>query len=296
MLTVFLLLIAPAIAAAALYWWRRKQHVAMQSRVGMARQDCEQLLELVKLLQQHRGMSSARLGGDTSFEGPLRERRRDIDTALAGLARTVKAEADMPRPCITHNELVLFRHRWGELIEKLPTQSIEQSIALHTQLVGRALDWLAALGEARIELPSQDRLPAALVRNYTNHLPALAECLGQIRAIGAAAAAQKHCSPVARVRLMFLVTRATTLIGQASGGTTESVTVLARQAVDSLLGAVRRDILTGSEVKISAESYFATATAAIDAVYAWARHCGQHIGELLEQNGRPSTTETVQAG
>ncbi|MEC5398013.1 nitrate- and nitrite sensing domain-containing protein [Uliginosibacterium sp. H1] len=296
MLTLLLLLAVPVLAAAALFWWQRRQHVAVQSRVGMARQDCEQLLELVKLLQQHRGMSSARLGGDTSFEAPLRERRRDIDAALGSLARTVKAEADMPRPCITHNELVLFRHRWNELIEKLPTQSIEQSIALHTQLIGRALDWLAALGEARIELPSQDRLPAPLVRNYTNHLPALAECLGQIRAIGAAAAAQRHCSPVARVRLMFLVTRATTLIGQAGGGSVESVTVLARQAVDSLLGTVRRDILTGSEVRIGAESYFATATSAIDAVYAWARHCGHQIGEMLDQHSRLASNETVQPG
>lgn len=197
---------------------RQRRRAQADSEAQAMLDACNQLLALLEHLQQHRGMSSAWLAGDKSFAERLRGKRAAVEAIFPRLQAAILLESNKPRPCLTANEMNLFRFKWRTLVDQLATMSVEDCIAGHSQLISLLLVWLADLGEARIELPAVDRVPHGLVRNYVYRLPTLAECLGQARAIGSSVAARHHCSPVARVRLLFLLNRAESLLAQASEG------------------------------------------------------------------------------
>ncbi|GAB2180248.1 hypothetical protein DLREEDagrD3_04710 [Denitratisoma sp. agr-D3] len=262
---------------------RRRQPVAGASIQALGL--CADLIQLAGHLQQHRGMSSAWLAGDQSFARPLSAKRNEIDALFHPLHQAALEECKQALPCLTVNDLALFRFKWRELTDGLSRLSVEKSISEHSQLIATVLDWLDAIGEARIALTQGDRLPPGQVRNYVHRLPALTECLGQARAIGSSVAARGKCSAVARVRLMFLVNRAESLLDQAVAADEARHGSGAQAAVQSLAGLIRERILGGNgTVDLGADSYFGQATQTINSVYTWIAACGSDLRRDLAQH------------
>jgi len=288
-------LLSALVASAGLLFYLGHRHrhgrdARRQMTAGQALDGCGDLLGLIRALQQHRGLSSGWLAGERGFEQRMLARRSEIERFIASLAGTAEAETAMARPCFSQQDLALFRFQWRELIEQLPNLSIDQGIARHSALISRGLDWLAALGEARIELIMPDRSGASLVRNYANRLPMLAEYLGQMRALGSGVAARGHCSPVARVRLRYLATRTEMLHEEARAASRDGhpSQSAAAAAVVEILAVVRREMLEGTAIEVTADAYFATATRAIDAVYGWIDSCGDAVrGGLAGEPAQP---------
>jgi hypothetical protein len=273
---------------------RRKRGAGDAASAQQALHACEHLLMLAAHLQQHRGMSSAWLAGDKNFGPRLSSKRRDIEHLFHPLHDAAQSECNQTTPCLTVNELSVFRFKWRSLVDALPSLTPEKSIAEHSQLIATVLDWLDALGEARVGLAMGRQLPLGLVKNYVHRLPALTECLGQARALGSSVAARGQCPAVARVRLMFLVTRAESLLDQACQadelGTRSSE---ARRMVQALAELIRTRMLAQEGVRdITADSYFTQATGAIDGVFAWIRDCGHN----LEQRLNDGTTASLGLG
>lgn len=276
-----MILLAAAIAAAS--WWklRHKTRVVAGKALDETLSGCRTMLALVGHFQQHRGMSSALLSGDKAFRARLDRKAQEVEALLPALRELARLETEMPFPCLTSNQLSLFKFHWQELREKLEGLSVEQSIAQHSFLIAELLKWLAALGESRLEPAIGD---SALVRNYLCRLPALTECLGQARALGASVAARHACSAVARVRLMFLVARAEALLSQAAdsySGLPEAER--ATLAVQQMARVVRTQMLLSSGITVGAEEYFQIATQAIDSVFGWIERCGRSVVGSVDQ-------------
>ncbi|HLA36736.1 MAG TPA: nitrate- and nitrite sensing domain-containing protein [Rhodocyclaceae bacterium] len=287
--TISLPLTVFAIGFATLLWLRpsfgRKSRDLDKAR--QAFDGCERLLGLIKSLQRHRGMSSAWLSGDRSFEGRIAELRQLLERQFNASMQTATLETDSPWPCFDHNDMAMLRHQWQALADAYASMTTEQNIAAHTDLVTKVLGWLAALGEARIELALPDRVAAGVVRNYAMRLPALAECLGQARAVGSSVAAHGKCSPVARVRLMFLASRAEALIAQALAAAPSARSSATARTVEELVEMIRRHLLNEHRVDIGAGDYFDTATHAIDDVFAWIDGCALDLRRALERADAP---------
>jgi len=264
-----------------------RQHRRGQGNLASTRQamqTCDQLIRLIGHLQQHRGMSSAWLSGDSSFSTRLSNKRREIDAMFSALSAAAQEECRQASPCLTVNDLSLFRFKWRDLVDNLSTMTVERSITEHSQLIATALEWLNAVGEARIGLAAGDCLPTGLVKNYAHRLPALTECLGQARAIGSSVAAQGSCPAVARVRLMFLVNRAESLIEQACQGHqgNDARSRPAQDAVRSLAALIRSRMLNPEGViNVTADIYFTQATNAIDTVFALILDAGETLEKHL---------------
>jgi len=273
-----MLALAILILAVSTMLYRRRRWVDAEKSLDNTLAACRSLLALVGHFQQHRGMSSALLSGDQCFRTRLDGKGREIEGLIPSLREVARAESARAHPCLTLNDLSLFQYNWGQLREKLAGLSVEQSIAQHSFLIDQLLQWLAALGESRVELLLGDRSARGLVRNYASRLPALTECLGQARALGMSVAARRGCSAVARVRLMFLVARAETLLNQANeaggrGPTAEKAAI----AVQQMARVIRTQMLLSSGISVAAEEYFAIATAAVDSVFAWIGECGDEL-------------------
>ncbi|MFN4343050.1 MAG: nitrate- and nitrite sensing domain-containing protein [Azonexus sp.] len=227
---------------------------------------CRGLLMLIAGIQQHRGLSSAWLAGDGSFRARLTALEDDIARRLPALLVAIRDEARQPAPCLTANEVALFGHRWRTLCERLGDLSIEQSVAQHTMMIEMLLKWLQGLGEARIE-PLVPEAGRTLVRDCLIRLPAMTECLGQARALGMSVAARRGCPAVSRVRLMFLLARAESLLKQVNDqGERASA---AHAAIQHMARIIRTQMLHASGITVSPQDFFSVSTAAIDAVFAW---------------------------
>lgn len=271
------------LGALAIVFWHRNLHARKNARqnLGEVLATTHQLFNLIIHLQQHRGMSGAWLSGDGSFVARIRDKQALIETFLPALQRAARREAKHHSPCFSGNDFSLFVFRWHGLVESLASKQPEQSITEHGYLIAQLLDWLAALGEARLEPLVGRAGQIGLVRNYAHRLPTLAECLGQARAIGSSVAARQACSPVARVRLMFLIGRAEALLEQASmaqdGG---QVTQRARATIRELTHTVRTCMLLSDGISVSPDDYFTIATQAIDSVIGWVEQHGHQLQSL----------------
>ena len=246
------------------------------------------IVRLVQNVQQHRGLSGAWLAGDASFGGKLPERQALIGRIFEGLEVAARAESSEAYPCFRISELRALRDQWQALVDGLAASTPEKSFQEHCRIVARLLDWLRALGEARIEQPAGAKTVGPAVRNFAFRLPALAECLGQARALSSAAAARERVAPVARVRLVFLRSRAESLLGTArsaarreSGPEQEQ----ASEAVQTFVRTVRERLLGVDDVKISAAECFALATHAVDGVFAWQELERRRIAIALGMRG-----------
>lgn len=282
MLTTMGILLGTAAAAAlGKAHWNRKLALDSLDDMRKAIDAGKQLLALAAHLQQHRGMSTAWLSGDASYAPRLTAKRADILACIAALHEPVVRETDRPYPCFTHNDVALFRFKWQTLVDDLPGLSPELSIGQHTQLIAVVLDWLASFGEARIELPAGELVAAGTTRNVCHRLPALAETLGQARALGMGVAASAACKPVARVRLMFLTTRAESLLQQSMAFTGPGTSAdMARMAVEEMIKVIRCDMLGAQNINVATNDYYLVATTAIDAVYGWIGAC---VADLIAQ-------------
>jgi hypothetical protein len=251
---------------------------------------CRLLLGLLRNLQQHRGMSSAWLAGDASFETRMQDRRREVSALLGRLEQACALEQKRPCPCPSRAAVEAFRQRWNDLTRGLSGHSVEDSIARHSFLIASLLEWLSAYGEARLSPLLGAGSSAVLARNFAFRLPAVTEALGQARAIGSSVAARKGCPPVARVRLMFLVARAEALVGQAASGAAGNSERRARDSAARRVGemarVVRSEMLMSAGVSVTADEYFALATESIDAVFAWIDACAQDLAHDLADRRR----------
>lgn len=258
--------------------YRRRRWADAANALNNTLAACRSLLALIGNFQQHRGMSSALLSGDQGFKARLDAKGYEIERLIPSLRDVAKAESERAHPCLTLNDLSLFQYNWGQLREKLSGLSVEQSIAQHSFLIDQLLQWLAALGESRVELLLADRCARGLVRNYACRLPALTECLGQARALGTSVAARRGCSAVARVRLMFLVARAEALLSQANevGGRGPKA-AKAVLAVQEMARVIRTRMLLSSGISVAAQEYFQIATIAVDSVFAWIGESGDEL-------------------
>ena len=266
---------------------RRRRLAGLSQRESLAA--CQSLLALIAGIQQHRGLSSAWLAGDSSFRPRLTALENDIAQRLPELQAAIRNEARQPAPCLTANELALFGHRWRSLCERLSELSIEQSVAQHTMTIDILLRWLQAFGEARIE-PLVPEAARPGVRDCLVRLPAITECLGQARALGMSVATRQGCTAVARVRLMFLVARAESLLKQVTGQGEHATK--ANAAIQHMARIIRTQMLQASGITISPQAYFSLSTAAIDAVFAW---IGDSVHALAPTNPQEAARATAYA-
>lgn len=244
--------------------WRRQGKAGGRALAALA--TVARLTELVAHIQQHRGMSGAWRSGDASFASRLPAKQREVEAVLAALCGDAALEEGERLPCFTAADVSGLQAQWRELLAVLGRLSPEESFQHHCRLLGEVLGWLAAVGEVRIAPVAAGAALSDSVRKVVADLPALAECLGQARALGSAVAARGRCAPVARVRLHFLVSRATELLTRAAQG---SAGAQARRPAEGFLLALRERMLLSASVDMDAATCFRLGTEAVDAVYAW---------------------------
>ncbi|WP_290642464.1 methyl-accepting chemotaxis protein, partial [Aquabacterium sp.] len=149
----------------------------------------EAMLKLIRLTQEHRGLSAAVLSGDASKQAVRQERQAQVEQAYAGV---LSALSDMDSASLRGKVDELHRD-WQALAQDVSSVALATpaSIKRHTELVNRQLLLLEdVVGDSGLALDA-DAQCYYLITAAFRDLPRLTEKLGISRAKGTAMLVKK---------------------------------------------------------------------------------------------------------
>ncbi|CAK0779040.1 methyl-accepting chemotaxis protein [Gammaproteobacteria bacterium] len=153
-------------------------------------------------LQQHRGMSSAFLNGDTSFKPRMLALEERIKADFQHLSQV---EAEKGAGFTTAAPLAALTTRWQSLREQVWGMTAPDSFSNHTDLISALLKLIRHVEDGSgLVLNSQLDI-YYLMDVVVNRIPPLTESMGQSRAKGSGAAAKRVFLPGQREQIISLL-------------------------------------------------------------------------------------------
>jgi hypothetical protein len=168
-----------------------------------------QLVQMIKAVQRHRGMSMALLGGNNLFQSEFDRLQQQLEHRLLSLQALAKQTDEL----LSERDQDNLRSAWVTISHDWQQDSVIDNYELHCHLVEQLLGMLAILGK-QLEQPVSilvdnpgtpplggidgARYPKRF-RNLevlhftTRQMPAVIEQIGRIRALATYAAAIGHC-------------------------------------------------------------------------------------------------------
>ncbi|MFO0144281.1 MAG: methyl-accepting chemotaxis protein, partial [Betaproteobacteria bacterium] len=171
--------------------------VARAEQNGLA--PAKATIDLIQLMQKHRGLSAATLGGNDVLAAERRDTAAAVDKAVAVVARTVIA-VDSAK---LRELAARIEGDWKSLVREVNDKSIAgpASFARHTALIAALLELLETITEDSTLALDPVAGSYYLIMGTLRHLPSLAETLGQARGRAMGVLARGEVSATERVIL-----------------------------------------------------------------------------------------------
>ena len=254
------------------------------------------LLGVVRLMQEHRGLSNAFLSGDATRLPLMQERQAKLDAALQAAVSETRTLDDPPLSAL----MAKLRDDWTALhpgVHRRSTSAAE-SAHRHTDLVMRslqALDEVVAVGGLALDADAESYF---LIQTVLRDQPRLTEPLGLARARGAGMLIRGDTSEGTRLALSSLAQLAQLHATDAEGNLQRSVAArdagvqdaelaqATKQAAEGLqqgLALIDRLIKQRDVEGLASTDYFASMTKVIEAQFALSDAALKRLGTLLDQ-------------
>jgi methyl-accepting chemotaxis protein-1 (serine sensor receptor) len=234
-----------------------------------------QLLNVLQVTQQHRGLSARVLSGDRSAEATRVALAEKANKLWVGMDEMVKRSADETLAGIW----VEAKNNWQALPDKVATGKLDAraSFTEHTALIGRILKLNGRMLDTYGLILDPEIDSFYLVDAGLNQLPALTEALGRMRGRGAGVLAAKRAEPADRVALEVLREKANdryeaqvAAVGKAGAANpvlksrleaaTKSAFVSAGKAMD----LSQRELIQAGQIQYAPGAYYDQFTLALD--------------------------------
>jgi methyl-accepting chemotaxis protein len=154
------------------------------------------VLKLMRLTQQHRGLSAAVLNGDASLADARKVKASEVAAALEQALAQAARYSDPAQ--LARRQAA--QKAWQGLPEAVESGSLTapQSFQKHTTLIRLELEMLEDITDASGMALDPEAATYYLMQSAFANLPPVTEFLGQLRARGAAALARADLSPAER--------------------------------------------------------------------------------------------------
>ncbi len=255
------------------------------------------LQDVVRLTQQHRGLSAGMLAGNAKLEARRPETRDALTKAIAALDERLLAGA---APHLVSQWTERKQH-WLALEQAVAQRQLKpaESTARHTALVAELL----ALNNNVMDDHglSQDTTAdgSALIKAAFVNAPALAERLGQLRAQGTGFLANNSLPPESRATLIAVKDRTQELLGDMTGNLGKATAANAvfkanlgdkaqslQDEIAKSLAMIDQDLIQATELKLAPDVYFQALTDTINGVYAFNAVALKNLSALLDQRAK----------
>jgi methyl-accepting chemotaxis protein len=238
-----------------------------------------EVLQLLQLSQQHRGMSAGFLGGNEGMRAPREAKRAEVDAAWQRTLATLQALG-----AVTISEQAQAMHsEWRVLADAVGSRALEgpQSFARHTELITRQLDLLEDVADASGMTLDPVAETYFMIQATLSYLPQLTESLGQARAQGALVLARGEATPEQRARLSALSHLSRMHMRNARKDMDKAVAndaplqaalqapaAAAWQGADAAFALLDQQVLQAESLTYPSADYFAAMTRHIDVQFA----------------------------
>lgn len=244
-------------------------------------------------VQQHRGMASAFLNGDKSFEDQMKEKQAQIAETIE---RIHTLEAKYGEVLGTSDRWTNIENEWLHIQERVFKMQAQDSFSTHTALIAQVLDLLVHVGDTS-HLKTDSRLDGSyLAEGILKTLPQLTEQLGQMRAVGSGIASIKFVTSDQNIQVTALTDKSRSLLADAVrqvGVVTDANPDLkdrldplmkeAQTYVNEFLIMTTAEILKSNTITVNPGDYFNTATETISKVIALYDANTEILNEYLMQ-------------
>lgn len=202
--------------------------------------------DLLILIQQHRGLTSGFLGGDTQLKTKIELLQKDISKASQLLWQKANWSEGI-------DKWRAIESSWVSLASDFHKLDSDSNFEHHCYLIAQLLYLIDDCGEhySLYELKDKDNRS---IRYLWQDLLVSIEHIGQARAIGTGVAASGECTSVNRIRLNYLQQAISKML--PVGNTS---------AIHHLLNVIKSRVTT-DKPSISAQDYFSEATRALEEV------------------------------
>ncbi|MCL1068180.1 nitrate- and nitrite sensing domain-containing protein [Shewanella olleyana] len=248
---------------------RKSSSTKTKQRNGL--QYIQLLKNIITMVQQHRGLSAAKLNGDNTAQDKLLILSRKIFDEIQQLEV----------PLLQNNERWLaFTDHWPRLTAQDQKISVANSFEQHTVMI-RNLCYLLE------DTAEECYLTADYLPNLTHigfvwrELVLATESIGQSRALGTGVAVKKVCSSVEKIRLNFLITT----MSYTTENTFKQLSCLpeenknhqrlidyATKNVTTLITVIENDLIKVDKISVDNNHYFNLASDTIDKMNAIFEH------------------------
>jgi len=250
------------------------------------------LLPLIQHLQQHRDASSSYLSGDRSFKGTMEQKRAEIAEDIKAIDAVMERYGDEFKVKGTWEEI---KREWQNLQSQVERFSPDESFQRHSDLIAKIISLRQDIGEASnlILDPVLDSYYLMLV--VLLQYPEAMEQLGQLRARGTAAIADRKINETERMKLSAHYDMSSDRLRQlqkqleramnynpALRNRIEQTVRSAHEKVQSFLTMVDERLLRNQQITVTPQEYFAAATAAIDSLFDLTKTLSGELDNLLK--------------
>lgn len=159
-----------------------------------------ELKALLGNIQQHRGMVSGYLNGDSSFKYKISALQAEINR------QTEQIAVDLRTSAFHLSGFEAIQNLWRQLYPSVLHGTREQCFDGHCRLISNILNLIRDIAE-HSQLHRDSGCPFSVVEIVWHLLPDTAEAIGQSRAIGTGIAAAGRSLSTERIKLGFLVMR-----------------------------------------------------------------------------------------
>ena len=279
----FALVAALALAMVALPTWQAVS--GAMTRLQDARAEAQGLppagamLQLVRLWQQHRGLSSMAIGGNAEAWDKRQAKHAEAVKALQA-ARQALAAWQHPE---LERALAALGEEGDKLAATVAAKSLAgpQSFAQHTALIARQMELLDTVVDTAGLLHDDDPEAFQLVGATLGQLPLLTEMLGQMRARGSGILAKGEATTEQRAQVAALVAMSLQAQGKAAAAldkvlarddrlraTLAQPLAAARAGAEQVLKLADTEVVKAEKHTFAGPEYFKQTTQAIDAQFA----------------------------
>lgn len=242
-----------------------KQHIGLQW--------LKHLRILLSSIQQHRGLTTGYLNGDSSLLDRIQVLQQNINININNVNRV--------------DEWISKNRNWTTITEHIQrlsknfkTNSISNNLQQHNKLIRNILYIVEEMAEEHHML---DITPAANidVEFIWKDLLETTEHMGQARAIGTGVAASGQCSSVEKIKLRYLTDKINhsgeELLNQLPNASNVA------SSIALLIDTIDKNFIAPNEEQpfISASEYFDIATSALDGIYQEYDNAHQNISNQL---------------
>ncbi|HNU10064.1 MAG TPA: methyl-accepting chemotaxis protein [Rubrivivax sp.] len=265
---------------------------AEKQQAGIA--PVRELLRLVQLTQQHRGLAAGLLSGDDSMAAAQQTTAKELIAALGATQAAFGAFGD--------GDHAKRMAQAGKTLHELATAvgkgavTVPESFKRHTRAVAAELELLEDVAQSSGLVLMADAADYHLQDAVLNLIPKMTESLGQLRARGIEALGQGTLGLKGRADLQALLTmaheRETTAakaLGIAAKGSVELQRILggskakAETGLKSLFELIDTKLVNAELLQLAPKDYFEASTKALNDVFAFGNEAFNHLDQRTSE-------------